>query len=74
MLCVVRSNKRCRPAHLWPVQDELQEGMRMAPYVVGVAGQELLVRQEVRLQLLAHQRVALLLLEVHCAPRQATTQ
>ena len=26
------------PAHLWPVQDELQEGMRMAPYVVGVAG------------------------------------
>lgn len=41
--------------------------MRVPLHIVSVSRQHLLVRHEVRLQLLLHQVIALLLLEVHCA-------
>jgi hypothetical protein len=64
---------RRKGRHLRPVGAELQQRVRVAPQVVGVAGEKLRVRERVRLQLLAHQRVALLLLEVHCKPDPHTS-
>ena len=61
---------RSAEADLRVIQHQLEQHVSVSLDVVCVACQHLLVSRQVRLQLLPHQVIALLLLEVHCRAQQ----
>lgn len=60
-------------ADLRVIQHQLEQHMSVPLDVVCVARQHLLMSGQVRLQLLPHQVIALLLLEMHCRAQNLST-